>query len=173
MDTRGPMPDAKTLRKMKPGDLHLHAIQAAGIHPTLEKGQEFYLEQVRALTAEQAGLFAAFWCHAEVCNGGFYQFFGNSTGIVGPEAVTGFTTLGLEPAARIVEEAMGMLGARFPRDWKWRSAVLKKIHKPEDLRAERSPFEHQDNAFYEVAGMRQFPKVADEFVRRHIERFYR
>jgi len=165
------MPDARTLRKMEPGDLHSRAIEA--VHLTLEKGQELYLKQASAFTTEQVGLFAAFWCNAEVCNGGFYQFFRNSTGIVGPEAAAGLTMLGLSPAARIVEEAMVMLGAPFPRDWKRRSAVLEKIHKPEDLRAERSPFERQDNAFYKIPGMSHFSKLADDFVRSRMDRFFR
>lgn len=39
-------------------------------------------------------LYAAHFCQSEVCNGGFTQFFWNSTGVLGPEAVEGFRAIG-------------------------------------------------------------------------------
>ncbi|WP_369973953.1 DUF4375 domain-containing protein [Polaromonas sp. SP1] len=30
-------------------------------------------------------LFAVHWCQSEICNGGFMQFFANSTGVLAPE----------------------------------------------------------------------------------------
>lgn len=48
----------------------------------------------------------AVWCvESEVNNGGFYQFFQNSSGIFGPMAVEGFKTFGANKFATLTEKA--------------------------------------------------------------------
>jgi hypothetical protein len=61
-------------------------------------------------------LYAAHFCQSEVCNGGFTQFFWNSTGVLAPEAVEGFMAIGQAQVANVVRRAMEMLGAPFQRD---------------------------------------------------------
>jgi Domain of unknown function (DUF4375) len=60
-------------------------------------------------------IYAVHWCDAEVCNGGFRQFFGNSTGVLAPEAVRGFQAIGQDGMANIVVSAMDLLGNIYPR----------------------------------------------------------
>jgi hypothetical protein len=40
-----------------------------------------FLSQFRQVRPEVGHLFAFYWCLAEACNGGFHQFFFNSTGV--------------------------------------------------------------------------------------------
>jgi len=61
-------------------------------------------------------LFAAHWCEHEVCNGGFKQFFVNATGVLAPEALKAYRAIGQLRVAKIVEEAMLLLGPTYPRD---------------------------------------------------------
>ena len=61
-------------------------------------------------------LYAAHWCQAEVSNGGFWQFFANATGVLAPEAVEAFRTIGMPETAAIVEKAMLIFGPEYPRD---------------------------------------------------------
>lgn len=61
-------------------------------------------------------IFAAHFCQSEVCNGGFGQFFSNSTGVLAPEAVEGFRQIGQPRVAAVVESAMELLGPAYPRD---------------------------------------------------------
>ena len=61
-------------------------------------------------------MFAAHFCQSEVCNGGFGQFFSNSTGVLAPEAVEGFRQIGQPQVAAVVESAMELLGPAYPRD---------------------------------------------------------
>lgn len=64
-----------------------------------------------------AGLLcAAHWCDSEVCNGGFRQFFENSTGVLAPEALRGFEAIGQEKIAGLVRQAIELLGPWYPRD---------------------------------------------------------
>lgn len=40
-------------------------------------------------------LYCGHWCQSEVTNGGLYQFFSNTTGLLAPEALFGFREIGL------------------------------------------------------------------------------
>ncbi len=61
-------------------------------------------------------LYAVRWCDAEVCNGGFHQFYTNATGVLGPEAAEGFEAVGLPACAEIVRGTLAFFGAPFPRE---------------------------------------------------------
>ena len=63
-----------------------------------------------ALSAEQR-VFQAIWeLEAEVNNGGFRQFFWNSSGCLAPHAVDALHTIDAPRAASIVEKAIGLVG---------------------------------------------------------------
>jgi hypothetical protein len=62
-------------------------------------GPELFLREFAALSAKEATLLAAHWYQSEICNGGFNQFFGNSAGVLAPEAVAAFISIGM-PAVR-------------------------------------------------------------------------
>ena len=75
-------------------------------------------------------MFAAHFCQSEVCNGGFDQFFWNSTGVLAPEAVEGFRQIGQSQVAALVESAMELLGSPYPRDRDERQERLSHVPKP-------------------------------------------
>jgi hypothetical protein len=77
-----------------------------------------------AVRPESGLLYAAHFCQSEVCNGGFGQFFWNSTGVLAPEAVKGFAAIGQPQVANIVEKAMALLGSPYLRDRKARQEAL-------------------------------------------------
>ena len=72
-------------------------------------------------------LYAAHFCQSEVCNGGFTQFFWNSTGVLAPEAAEGFAVIGQPGVAAAVRRAMRMLGGSFPRVRAERWSALKAL----------------------------------------------
>lgn len=108
-------------------------------------------------------MFAAHFCQSEVCNGGFGQFFSNSTGVLAPEAVEGFRQIGQPQVAAVVESAIELLGPAYPRD--------------RDEREERVPhlpkgaLDVLDEKFFSLIESEAggFEKAADLFVER-IER---
>lgn len=87
-------------------------------------------------------LFAAHSCQSEVCNGGFQQFFGNSTGVLAPEAVEGFREIGQSQIAALIERAMSLIGTPYPRDREERQARLTQIS--------RSSLDALDEMFYSL-----------------------
>jgi hypothetical protein len=60
----------------------------------ISDGADVFLDTFFKAPQDAALLYAAHFCQSEVCNGGFFQFFFNSTGILAPEAVNGFRAIG-------------------------------------------------------------------------------
>jgi len=67
---------------------------------------EIFLSWFKGLTEPQRVLFPTHLLMAEVLNGGFHQYFTNSTGLHAPEAISGLRKIGLDDLAALVEEAV-------------------------------------------------------------------
>jgi hypothetical protein len=78
-------------------------------------------------------LLCAHWLQSEVCNGGFYQLFFNSTGILAPEAVDGFDAVGMPQTALLVKRAIALFGHAYPRDRVARIEFLEAAEGPGSL----------------------------------------
>ena len=64
------------------------------------------------------------WLGAEVANGGFQQFLGNSTGIVWEDAYKGYQAIDSEKLAYLIEELLKIYGANIPFDREERANIL-------------------------------------------------
>lgn len=115
-------------------------------------GPDTFLRQFSQIPEHAGNLFAVHWCISEVCNGGFHQFFSNSTGVLAPEAAAGFRAIGMPETAAVVEQAMGRLPTPYIRDREDRQEALDGLD-PEDLDKEDdsvSPFDDLDDRFYSL-----------------------
>ena len=134
-------------------------------------GPEEFLLHFTETPEHAAHLFALHWCASEVCNGGFHQFFFNSTGVLAPEAVAGFRAIGMPRTAAVVVAAMASFGEPYPRDCEERQDALDALDtggggdedededededKDEDKDEDEdwvSPFKDLDNRFYDLLG---------------------
>ena len=68
------------------------------------------------LTPGQRSVYALKWLEAEVCNGGFAQYFTNSTGFLWPEAVAGAEIVGVPELSDLLRRAARPLGEPYPRE---------------------------------------------------------
>ena len=112
-----------------------------------DEGWEKFVRKYRTVQPEVGHLYAGHWCQSEVCNGGFYQFFSNSTGILAPEALAGYRAIGLAEWAEILAVAMEFFGNPYPRDRGDRDALLperQRLHQEE-----WDPFYELNVRFYE------------------------
>lgn len=89
---------------------------------------EAFLVTFAKVRPELGALYAAHFCQSEVCNGGFTQFFWNSTGVLAPEAVKAFKAIGLAQTSNIVQKAMDMLCQPYLRDRAPRQKALRSLH---------------------------------------------
>lgn len=120
-------------------------------------GVEVFLETYARVPRQAALLYSAHFCQSEVCNGGFHQFFHNSTGVLAPEAVHGFRAIGQWKVAEVVQASMDLLGSPYPRDRRMRALVLAGFT--------TRKFQAFDRQFYSLIGTESggFEQAADQY----------
>jgi Domain of unknown function (DUF4375) len=67
-----------------------------------------------AATAGQRAPYALHWTSAEVCNGGFHQFFTNPTGMLTREAIAGAYLIGASEYGKAIERAASVFEGDVP-----------------------------------------------------------
>jgi hypothetical protein len=90
-------------------------------------GPDSFLASFQKVRPEIGFLYSAHFCRSEICNGGFTQFFSNSTGVLAPEAVSGFALIGQPKIAKIVQRAMDLLCLPYLRNREDRQKALTKM----------------------------------------------
>jgi hypothetical protein len=135
-------------QQLQPGDRYWKAIEPywTPLCSSWDVGPEAFLEALQSVPEKSQHLFACHWCLSEVRNGGFLQFFHNSTGILAPEARKGFTALAASELAAILADAISYFGPNYPRD-----RVMRLTHLPPWLdhgREEWDPFRALDLRLY-------------------------
>ena len=99
-------------------------------------GAAIFLREYERTPVAPRRLLAGHWCQSEVCNGGFLQFFFNTTGVLAPEAADAYEALGLAGLASCVRRAMATLGPDYPRERHRRIEALEGRPALEDLNQE-------------------------------------
>jgi hypothetical protein len=133
----------------QPGELYMAALQPVWKVLRLGDG-EAYVRKLRSVRPELRHLFAVHWCDAEVCNGGFHQFYTNPTGVLGPEAAEGFAAIGLAACAELVQRTLRFFGSPFPREQARRLQMLPSA--PGQEREDFDPFVAFDDPYYDLVG---------------------
>lgn len=100
---------------------------------------------------------------ADINNGGFHQFFTNSTGVFAPEMIEWFERAELPKAAAIVREAVAVFGPDFPRSQEKRQEFLARF--PGETREEFDPFVTLDDRFYDALADTTFDDACDRWLR--------
>ena len=122
-----------------------------------------YIETSKEFTLEQRYLNAICWYFAEVNNGGHYQFFYNSTGIVWEDALAGLRLFNMKELADNFQSVLDFFGGTVPFDRAERWYLLPQ--------SENNPeffdfLDEKDDVVYEYEGI-----FEDVFVHEHPELF--
>ena len=88
---------------------------------------EEYLNSAKDFTLEQRYLNAISWYFMEVNNGGHFQFFDNSTGILWEDALNGLKEFGMEELADNFKKIVEMFGGKIPFDREERWEAMDKM----------------------------------------------
>ena len=122
--------------------------------------------QLAELTPGQRAILATGWCEAEVNNGGFWQFFVNSSGMLGPEALEGFRLVGMPKRADMLARAIALAGFDpYPRERAERAGRM-----PEDEDDLDPQWEKIGDTFFEVEQDQDARLAA--YIRAHPEEFF-
>jgi hypothetical protein len=126
-----------------------------------------FLSAFASAQASARTLFAAHWLYSEVCNGGFHQFYWNTTGILAPEAADAYAAIGMPRTAEIVRRSIAWFPAPYPRDREIRIELLDR-HADTHPRS-KDPFNSLDDEYYEAVESESggFISVADAFADRN------
>ena len=123
---------------------------------------EIFLTTFAAIPRHHGLLYAVWRCDAEVCNGGFHQFFDNNAGMLTEEAIEGFIAIDLPQLANLVVQAKAKLSAADLRDFKTRSAALQRLPK--------GAFRALDRQYYELRPVEGggFEKAVEKFANKQL-----
>lgn len=114
---------------MEPGDRSWALVEPVCDLIDIYNGPAAFLESIKDIRRPATLLHASLSCEQEVCNGGFNQFFSNSTGVLAPEALEGFRAIGQHEVANVLEQAMTAFGSEYLRERNARQEVLQSFTK--------------------------------------------
>ncbi len=120
-------------------------------------GRENWLRSIRGIPEKAVHLFSIHWQHLEVYNGGFWQYFFNSTSESAPEAIAGWRAIGMPEVAELTEAACARLGEPFPATKEERRRIVGEPGNQMD-------FSTLDALFYELADTPKFIRREPRFV---------
>ena len=121
------------------------------------KTKQSLLRSISGIPEKAVHLFSIHWQHLEIYNGGFWQYFFNSTSESVPEAIAGWRAIGMPEVAGLTEAACALLGEAFPVN---KEARRKIVGDPDD----RMDFSDLDNLFDELADTPRFFRRVPRFV---------
>jgi Domain of unknown function (DUF4375) len=110
-------------------------------------------------------LYAAHFCQSEVHNGGFLQFFWNNTGVLAPEAIEGYSVIGMPTLASLLQEAASTLGTPYPRERNDRkdALLIASGHSKRELKQIFKKHENLYRAFAEATKALPFDLLSKQF----------
>jgi hypothetical protein len=116
-------------------------------------GPDIFLQTFQKVDLRAGLIYSATFAQSEICNGGFKQFFGNSTGVLAPEAIRGFELIGMTETAQVVRLGTLLLGEPYPRDRAYRKTVLSQVSNEELRRLDEQFFERiaTENGGFDLA----------------------
>lgn len=124
-----------------------------------------YGQNVDSLNEYERTIFVTQELENEVNNGGFFQFFDNSSGQFASEIVQAFINIGAEKTAEICRKAVEAFGQELPVDWEERRSLLDQIANA----AVADVLDACDTAFYSYEENLEALNAA--YIRKHIEHF--
>lgn len=126
-------------------------------------GIDVYNSDLNHFTDSQRKIFALYWYDSEVNNGGHYQFFSNSTGIVWKDVYEGLKMIGAPTLAYNLKKAIDAFGGEIPFDRVERQNLLEELYEDENF--------DQIDKFYLSFFKKNISEILNEFVKDNASEF--
>ena len=137
------------------------------IETNFEEGEQYTLDKISKLTKGQQAIFSIWILQAEVNNGGFNQFYYNSSGQFSEMAKDGLDFIGAEKFAELVEKAKSTY-----------SEIKDELESKDDGTIESfgesyidNPLNDLDDKFYELEESENLDSLQIVFIRKNREHF--
>lgn len=128
-------------------------------------GERIEAEGFDALTDSERFYWAIWWLEAETNNGGFDQYFSNSSGELAHEALQGLKAVGAQKMADVFQKAIEIFsGSQVPKNREQRNIILDTFTSSDEVRLEQLSNEFTDYPD-------DLPSLLDEYVKKHEQYF--
>ena len=125
------------------------------------------LENVKKLTKGQQAMFSVWWVEAEVNNGGFNQFYFNSSGQYAEMAVDGFELFRATKHADLMRRANLIYSANQERLEEFNDGTMESFSES----YENNPLNALDEEFYELSKSESLNELRIKYIREHQTEF--
>ena len=127
--------------------------------------QEF--SNVQKLTKGQQAMFSVWWVEAEVNNGGFNQFYFNSSGQYAEMAVAGFELFGAKKHADLMRRANKIYTENRERLEEFDDGTMESFSES----YKENPLNALDEEFYELSNSESLNQLRIAYIRQHPSEF--
>lgn len=137
------------------------------IDTNFEKGEQYTLDKISKLTKGQQAVFSTWWLEAEVNNGGFNQFYFNSSGQFAEMAEIGFGTIGAEKFSELTSRANKIYSENKERLEEFDDGTMESFSES----YKDNPLNDMDTEFYKVYESEKIGDLRIKYIREHLNDF--
>ncbi len=148
-------------------DDKLEQVIMDNIDTNFEKGEQYTLEKISKLTKGQQAVFSTWWLEAEVNNGGFNQFYFNSSGQYAEMAEIGFKTIGAEKFSELTSRANKIFKENKKRLEEFDDGTMESFSES----YKNNPLNDLDTEFYKLYDSEKISDLRIKYIRENINEF--
>jgi hypothetical protein len=137
------------------------------IYENIDEDYDHEFEIVSQMTAGQQAVFATWWVEAEVSNGGFNQFYFNSTGQFALMAEKGFRLFEATKFEQLMISANSIYAKEKDRLEKYDDDTMESFSES----YEDNPLNKLDDQFYELQATEPFSQFRINYIKTHLTEF--
>ncbi|WP_405568970.1 DMP19 family protein [Winogradskyella sp. Asnod2-B02-A] len=137
------------------------------IDTNFENGEHYTLDKMSKLTKGQQAVFSTWWLEAEVNNGGFNQFYFNSSGQFAEMAEIGFKTIGAEKFSELTLRANSIFTENKERLEEFDDGTMKSFSES----YKDNPLNDLDTEFYKLYDSENISDLRIKYIRENNKEF--
>lgn len=137
------------------------------IDTNFENGEQYTLEKISKLTKGQQAVFSTWWLEAEVNNGGFNQFYFNSSGQFAEMAEIGFKVIGAQKFSELTSRANNIFTENKERLEEFDDGTVESFSES----YKDNPLNDLDTEFYELYESENIGDLRIKYIRENISEF--
>jgi hypothetical protein len=132
-----------------------------------ENGEHYTLNKISKLTKGQQAVFSTWWLEAEVNNGGFNQFYFNSSGQYAEMAEIGFKTIGAEKFSELTLRANNIFTENKERLEEFDDGTMESFSES----YKDNPLNDLDTEFYKLYDSENISDLRIKYIRENNKEF--
>ena len=137
------------------------------IDTNFQDGEQYTLDKITKLTKGQQAVFSTWWLEAEVNNGGFNQFYFNSSGQYAQMAEIGFITIGAEKFSELTKRANKIYSENKERLEEFDDGTIESFSES----YKDNPLNDLDTEFYNLYDSEKIEELRIKYIRENINEF--